>query len=213
MLSYGFRKGSIAAGLALLAVTVTAARAAAQAPPETKAFENSRFRFTVALPAGCRHVQGPGTLDAVCSADFDPERSAIASKAGALVLTVAAEAVAENPGATVSELEQRYSKAGFKEELPEAICGESDPARVKISNVKEIAGDTSLVYTADVVCEEVEFLQIGERRASVRHVITPEARYRLMARALAGDFEKQRQTIDAFLASFRVLPAGNQVLR
>ena len=204
----GRRKRAIPAGLALPMMVVAAAIAGAQAPAETKTFENGRFRFTVALPAGCRHVEGPGTIDAVCSPDFDPERSALASKASALVLAVAAETVAADAGKAVSELRAHYGEAGFREELAEAICGEADKARVKIANVKETVDDAGVAYSAEVVCAPVRFLQIGERRASVRHVITPGVRYRLMARALAEDFEKQRQTVDAFFASFRLLPAG-----
>lgn len=203
----GLRRRAIAAGLALPMVVVAAAVAGAQAPDKTKTFEHSRFRFTVALPAGCRHVEGPGTIDAVCAADFDPESSALASKTSALVLAVAAEAVSADAGKTVSELQARYSEAGFREELAEAVCGEAHKARVKIANVKETVDDAGVAYTADVVCAPVRFLQIGERRASVRHVMTPGVRYRLTARALAEDFAKHRQTIDAFFASFRIRPA------
>jgi len=202
------RIGSIPVGLMLLVMALAAEIAGAQAPAETKTFENSQFRYQVALPAGCRHEEGPGTIDAVCSTDFDPERSAVASNVSALVLVVGAETVAGDAGKTVSELQQRYGEAGFREELAEAICGESDKARVKIDNLKEALEDARVVYTADVVCAEVKFLQIGERRASVRYVIASDMRYRLVARALAEDFEKQRETIDAFFASFRVLPAG-----
>jgi hypothetical protein len=182
--------------------------AGAQAPAETKTFENSQFRFVVALPAGCRHEEGPGTIDAVCSADFDPEQSAIAGNGTALLLVVAAETVAADAGKTAGELQQRYGEAAFRDELPEAICGESDKARVKISNVKEVVEDSYVVYTAEVLCKEVKFLQLGERRALVRHVIAPDGRFRLVARAPAEDFDKQRETIDAFFASFRLLPAA-----
>ena len=65
-----------------------------------------------------------------------------------------------------------------------------------------------LTYTADVTCAEVKFLQVGERRASVRYLIAPDARYRLVARAPTDDFAKQKQAIEAFFDSFRVLPAG-----
>jgi hypothetical protein len=181
--------------------------AVAQAPAEAKAFENSQFRFAITLPAGCRHDEGPGTLDAVCSADFDPKKSAIASNATALLLAVGVETVAEDAGKSASELQQHYGAAAFRDELPEAVCGESDKARVKIGNVKEVVEETRVVYTADVACAEVRFLQIGERRALVRYVIAPDGRYRLVARALAEDFDRQRETIDAFFASFRVLPA------
>jgi hypothetical protein len=194
-------------GLALAAAAaLVAGLAAAQAPGATKTFDNSQFRYAVALPAGCRHEEGPGTIDAVCSADFDPEMSATASKATALVLMVAAEAVPGDIDKSVGELQRRYGEAAIREELAEVVCGESDRARAKISNFKEAVEDARLVYTADVVCADVKFLQIGERRASVRHVVTPDVRYRLAARAPADDFEKQRTTIDAFFASFRVLP-------
>jgi hypothetical protein len=204
---YGFGKGAIGPGLMLLAAALAARVAGAQPPGEAKAFENSQFRYAVTLPAGCRHDEGPGTIDAVCSPDFDPEHSAIISNAAALVLAVAAETVPEDAGKTPGELQQRYGEAAFREELPEAVCGESDNARVKISNVKDVVEDSRVVYTADVVCAEVKFLQIGERRAVVRHVIGPDARYRLVARGLAEDFDKQRERIDGFLASFKVLPA------
>jgi len=204
----GFGKAAISLGLTLLAMALVAGLARAQATAAMKTIENSQFRYAVALPGGCRHEEGPGTIDAVCAVDFDPERSAVASNASALVLAVGAEVVAGDAGKTATELQQRYGAAGFREELAEAVCGESDTARVKIGNLKEVLEDARVVYTADVVCAEVKFLQIGERRASVRFVIAPDFRYRLVARALAEDFEKQRETIDAFFASFRVLPAG-----
>src|SRR5262245_44999605 len=172
---YGFGKGAIGPGLMLLAAALAARVAGAQPPGEAKAFENSQFRYAVALPAGCRHDEGPGTIDAVCSPDFDPEHSAIISNAAALVLAVAAETVPEDAGKTPGELQQRYGEAAVREELPEAVCGESDNARVRISNVKDVVEDSRVVYTADVVCAEVKFLQIGERRAVVRHVIGPDA--------------------------------------
>lgn len=194
--------------LALPLMVGAAGSAGAQAPAASKTFENSRFRFTVALPAGCRHVEGPGTIDAVCAPGFDPERSALASKARALVLAVAAEPVADDAGKTPDELQAHYGEAGFRAELAEAVCGETDRARVKISNVKNSVEATRVVYSADVTCAAVGFLQIGERQASVRHVITPGVHYRLTARALVEDFAKQRNTIEAFFASFHLLPAG-----
>jgi hypothetical protein len=193
--------------LLLAALLANAAPAQAPAPAETKTFENGRFRFAVALPEGCRHDEGPGTIDAVCAPELDPEESARASAAASLLLSVAADRVAEDAGKTPAELQSRYGGAAFRDELPEAVCGEADKARVKIGNVKEAVEETQLVLTAEVVCGEVRFLQLGERRALVRHVIGPEVRYRLLARTLAGDFDQQRSTIEAFLASFRVLAA------
>lgn len=199
-----------AASLVVLLVALASGPVAAQAPNETTAFESSQFRYGVALPAGCRHEEGPGTVDAICAPDFDPEKSGVASNASALVLGVAAETTAADGGTTISGLQQRFGAATFKEELPEAVCGESDKARVKIENLNEAVEDTRLVLSADVVCAPVKFLQIGERRASVRQVIAPDMRYRLVARAPVEDYEKQRAAIGAFFASFRVLPTEKQ---
>lgn len=196
--------GLLAAGMATLVVVSTAAQSSAA----TKTFANEQYRYTVALPAGCRHEEGPGTVDAVCSADLDPDRSAVASTATALVLEVGAEIVADDAGKTASELALRYGEAAFRDDLPETICGVADKGRVRIDNVQQVLEDNRVVYTADVICSEVKFLQIGERRASVRFLIAPDARYRLVARAPTEDFEKQKDSIAAFFASFRVLPIG-----
>ena len=201
--------GVIAAGTAAL-FTVPSARVAAQASTATKTFANERYHYAVALPAGCRHEEGPGTVDAVCAGDFDPERSAQANSATALVMEVGAEIVADDAGRTASDLAQRYDEAAFRQEVPQAVCGESDTSRARITNVKQALEETRVTYTADVICAEVRFLQIAERRASVRYLIAPEARYRLIARAPIEEFEKQKPAIEAFFQSFRVLPAGKQ---
>jgi hypothetical protein len=138
---------------------------------------------------------------------FDPERSALVTSSAALVMEVAAEIVAADAGKSPAELAQAYGEAAFLDELPETVCGESDKARAKVANISKTVQDTRLLYTADVVCAEVKFLQIGERRALVRHVVGPDARYRLVACALKDDFAKQKQAIDAFFDSFQVLPA------
>ena len=58
------RRGLTAAGSAALILVLAATPIAAQAPATaTKTFESTQFRYTVALPAGCRHEEGPGTLD------------------------------------------------------------------------------------------------------------------------------------------------------
>jgi hypothetical protein len=170
----------------------------------TATYDGRPHRYTVTLPAGCRHEEGPGTIDAVCAPDFDPEKSKVAKAATALVLAVAAESLDAAADTSVAGLLQRYTEAGFKEELPEAICGEQDRARVKIENLSQSAEGQRVVYTADVTCAEIRFLQIGARRAVVRHVIGPDAVYRLVARAPAEEFGKQRPVIDAFFASFRL---------
>jgi hypothetical protein len=193
------------AGLASC-VAFLASLALAQSTVETKAFESSQFRYSVALPAGCRHDEGPGTLDAICSTELDPEKSAMASAASALVLEVAVEPVPGDAGKAPADLAQHYDEAQFKAELPEAICGESDKARVKVENAKQVLQEARVMYTADVGCPEIKFLGLGERRATVQFLIAPGLRYRLMARAPKEDFEQRKEAIDAFFASFRILP-------
>jgi hypothetical protein len=199
---------AITIGLGLAALVLCGASlalpAAAQAAGETMTFEAKPHRYTVTLPAGCRHEEGPGTVDAICAPDFDPEKSAVADATSALVLGVAAESLDGSADTSIAGLLQRYTEGGFKEELPEAICGESDRARAKIENLSQSVEDKHLVYTADVTCAEIKFLQIAPRRAAVRHVIGPDAVYRLVARAPAEAFEKQRSTINAFFSSFKL---------
>jgi len=195
----------LSGGTVALCAVLLASFALAQTTAETKVFESSQYRYSVALPAGCRHDEGPGTLDAVCSTELDPEKSAMASAAAALVLEVGAEPVPDEAGKTPADLAQRYDEAQFKAELPEAICGESDKARVKIDNAKQVLEAARVVYTADVACPEIKFLGLGERRATVQFLITPGLRYRLMARAPKEGFEQRKEAIDAFFASFRIL--------
>jgi hypothetical protein len=197
------------AGLVLL-VALAAPLAVAQTTSETKAFESEEYRYSVALPAGCRYEEGPGTLDAVCSPELDAEKSNSASTAAALVLEVGVETVADDAGKEAADLAQRYGEAQFKAELPEAVCGEADKARAKIENARQVLAEARVVYTADVACSEIKFLGLGERRASVQFLITPGVRYRLMARALKEDFEQRKETIDAFFASFRILPESKK---
>ena len=176
--------------------------ALAQSRPQTKAFESSRYRYSVALPAGCRHDEGPGTLDAVCSTELDPEKSAMASAAAALVLEVGAEPVPDDAGKTPADLAQRYDEAQFKAELPEAICGESDKARVKIDNVKQVLEAARVVYTADIACPEVKFLGLGERRATVQFLITPGAALSADGACAEGRFRAAQGGHRRFLREF-----------
>ena len=62
------------------------------------------------------------------------------------------------------------------------------------------------MYTADVACPEIKFLGLGERRAIGAVPDHAGLRYRLMARAPKEDFEQRKEAIDAFFASFRILP-------
>jgi hypothetical protein len=193
-----------AAGLIALLLTPLAAQQSSMLTLESPA----PHRFTVNVPTGCRQEEGPGTIDAICSTEFDAEKSAEASAASSLVFEAGAETVADDAGKAGPALAAGYGEEAFKGELPEAVCGESDRARVKIENVKRVLEEGRVAYTADVLCSEVKFLGLGERRAAVKFVVTPGVRYRLLARAPLGEYEQHRQLIEAFLASFRVLPAG-----
>ena len=173
--SAGARVALGVGGLVLSALTVVPL-AIAQSAPDTKAFESGEYRYSVALPAGCRHDEGPVTLDAICSGELDPEKSAMASAASALVLEVAVERVADDAGKSPADLAQLYDEAQFKAELPEAVCGEPDRARVKVENAKQVLEEARVVYTADVACPEIKFLGLGERRAMVRFQVTPGTR-------------------------------------
>lgn len=195
----------LAAALALL--TLSAPGSAVAQGPATKTIENADLRYRVSLPAGCRHEEGPGTLDAVCSADLDLEKSAGVDAATALVFEVGAEQAPGDAGKSGAELAQRYGESEFKDELPEAVCGEPDKARVKIANIKQVLEEARVAYTAEVTCPEIRFLGLGERGAMAQFLITPGLRYRLMARALKEDFEQRKEAIDAFFMSFRILPA------
>ena len=86
---------------------------------ETKSFASEEFHYSVALPAGCRYEEGPGTLDAVCSPDLDAAKSTTANSAAALVLEVSVESVRNDTGKQVADLAQGYGEAEFKAELPE----------------------------------------------------------------------------------------------
>jgi hypothetical protein len=188
------------------ALSLAATLGQAQSSGETKAFESSQYRYSVALPAGCRQDEGPGTLDVVCATDFDPDKSAMASAAAALVLEIAVEPVPEDADKVGIELARRYDEAQFKAEVPESVCGEADKTRVKIENVKQVVEEARVAYTADVTCPEIKFLGLGERRATVQVFMTPGLRYRLMARAPREEFEQHKEAVAAFFASFRIQP-------
>ena len=190
-------------GLAFLATAAVPANG--QPSATSTAFENAQYRYAAVVPAGCRHEEGPGTLDAICSPDLDPTKSAEASAAASLVFEVTAEQVPDDAGKPAATLAQRFGEGDFRQELPEMICGGASSERVRIDNLAKVVEDARVVYTADITCPEIKFLGLGERRASARYLITPGLRYRLMARALKEDYEQRKETIDAFFSSFKVL--------
>jgi hypothetical protein len=196
----------IGAGIPLGAGLLGAPALGEAAP--TKTFENTEFRYSVALPLGCRHEEGPGTLDAVCSPELDAAKSLEAAAAASLLLEVGVEPVPQDVGKGAADLAKGYDEASFKDELPEAICGEADKTRVKIDNVKQVLEAARVLYTATVACPEIKFLGLGEREGIAQYLILPGFRFRLLARAPKEDFDQNRASIDAFFASFKTLPAG-----
>jgi hypothetical protein len=172
---------------------------------EVTTLASARYHFTVAIPSECRHEEGPGTIDALCPPDAEPNGTGTEGRRlSALVLQVSAQTVPEDAGKSARELADRYTEAMFKEELPGAVCGESDNTRAKLQNVRAEQEETRVVYAADIVCSSVRFLQVPERTASVRYILDPAGRYRLVARAASNDFQKEMPKIEAFFASFAI---------
>jgi hypothetical protein len=166
----------------------------AAAKPRT--IENAELRYTVTVPGECRTEEGPGTLEAICSPDFDEAKSAEMSAAGALLLEVDAEAVPADA--------KPYGEAEFRQEVPEAVCGESDTIKVKLTDVKATKDDGTTTFSASITCPEIRFLGLGERQALVRYVIQPGFRYRLMSRVPTADVSKVKSATDSFFASFKI---------
>lgn len=160
-----------------------------------KTFENAELKYRIELPDQCRHIEGPGTLEAVCAPDLDAKASADIPAASALLLEIDAEAVPSDAKA--------YTLAEFRDELPDAVCGESDAAKVTLSNVAENKADGTTTYSAAIACPAIGFLGLPERIAEARYVVTSGMRYRLMARVPSGDVAKAKPAMNAFFASFK----------
>ena len=165
----------------------------ASAKPRT--VDNAGLKYTITLPSECRTEEGPGTLEAICSPDFDEAKSAEMATANALLLEIDGEQVPADAKA--------YGEAEFRREVPEAVCGESESIKVKLSDVKETKEGSSTAFTANVACPEIKFLGLPERQAKVRYVMQPGFRYRLMARSLTSDADKVKAAVDSFLSSFK----------
>jgi hypothetical protein len=170
----------------------TAAQAA-----DTRTITNTELNFSVTLPASCRIEEGPGTIEAVCSPDLDPSKSLVASAASALLLELDYERVPAAVKAVYGEVE-------FRQELPEAVCGESEPTKVGIADFKRTDDGDRVIWTAMVTCPDIKFLGLSERTANVRYITTPAFRYRLMARTPSIDLPATQATRDAFLSSFTI---------
>ncbi len=160
-----------------------------------KIFENKELKYRIELPDTCRHNEGPGTLEAVCAPSLDARASADIAAAGALLMEIDAEAVPADA--------KPYGLAEFRDELPDAVCGESDASKVKLSDVTDSKAGGLTTLRATIACPAIGFLGLPERTAEARYVIAPGMRYRLMARVPAGDVAKAKPAMDAFFASFK----------
>lgn len=177
-------------------VLATAAPALAQSgAPAMRPFESAELRYSVMLPADCRHEEGPGTLEAICATDLDARRSAEMPSASAFVLEVDGEDVPADAKA--------YDAAAFQEELAESVCGESDATKVTIRNVAQSSVGGARMFTATVVCPEIKFLGLPVRNAEVRTLAYPRLRYRLMSRWPGEATPGVRSATAAFFSSFR----------
>ncbi len=157
--------------------------------------DNAELKYSVTVPSECRSEEGPGTFEAICAPDFDEAKSAEMAAASALLLEVDAEVIPADA--------KPYGEAEFRQDVPEAVCGESDAGKVKLADVVVAKEGSASILTADVACPEIKFLGLPERRARVRYVIQPGYRYRLMARSLASDAGAVKAAADGFLASFK----------
>jgi hypothetical protein len=184
--------------LATTALLGVALSEPATAKPRT--IINAELKYAITVPGECRTEEGPGTLEAICAPDFDEAKSAEMSAAGALLLEIDAEAVPADA--------KPYGEVEFKQEVPEAVCGESDTAKVKLADIKTAKDGNATIWTASVTCPEIKFLGLGERQAIVRYVMEAGFRYRLMARALTSDAGKVKAASDSFLSSFKSTAAA-----
>jgi hypothetical protein len=186
-----------ARGRAAAVVWLATSLAAGPGLAATTVFENPDLRYRIELPSTCRHVEGPGTLEAVCAPNLDARASAAAAAAGAFLLEIDAEIAPADA--------KPYTETEFRQELPEAVCGEADHTKVRLNNVTRHAEADRVTYRAEVTCPEIRFLGLGIRNAEVRYVIAPAMRYRLMARVPAEDASNVRAASAAFFASFTLI--------
>lgn len=182
-----------------LAVSVVFAAATASTQPtaaKTRAFNSVDLKYAIELPDACRHVEGPGTLEAICSVDLDAKKSETIAAAGAFVLEIDSEAVPADA--------KPYAEADFRQELPEAVCGEGDVNRIKLTDVTQSKDGARTTFRAKVICPEIRFLGLPERTAEVRYIIGTALRHRLMARVPSDDVPATKPATDAFFSSLKL---------
>lgn len=180
-----------------LACAATAAVLISGAAGAVHARDLSRpdLKFTVSIPDDCLLEETTGTIEAVCSPDRDAAKTVDLPKARAFFLEVDAEHVPPDA--------KPYSVPDFRADVPEAVCGSGEPADVKIENVSESAAGSARQFAATIVCPPIAFLGLEERRASVRYLMGPKLRYRLMYRTPTATVDRNAAAGKAFLDSFR----------
>ena len=177
----------------LVATALVLAAAPLAARPRT--INKPDLLYRVTIPSECRTEEGPGTLEAICSPDLDEAKSVDIPAAAALLLEIDVEIVPAGAA--------RYGEAEFRQEVPEAVCGEADNPKIKLDAVKITKNAGTDIFSASVTCPEIKFLGLPERTAELRYVVAPGYRYRLMGRALSSDQDKVKAAVAAFLASFK----------
>ena len=157
--------------------------------------ENAELKYSVAVPSECRTQEGPGTLEAICAPDMDEAKSVDIPAAISLFLEVDAEPVPADAKA--------YTETEFRQDVPEAVCGETDNPKTKFEGIKQSQVGGASIFTATITCPEIKFLGLPERVADVRYVMSQTFRYRLMARSLVSDAEATKAAKQAYLSSFK----------
>ena len=174
------------------AVLSTVAQPLAARP---RTIDNTELKYSISIPSECRTLEGPGTLEAICAPDMDEAKSIDIPAATSLLLEVDAEPVPADA--------KPYTETEFRQDVPEAVCGEADNPKTKLESVKQTPDAGATVFTATVTCPEIKFLALPERVADVRYVMSKTYRYRLMARSLMADAEATKAARQAYLSSFK----------
>ena len=196
------RRCSAAAGLALSRRCASPRWLGPGDAARPRPSRTAEYRYSVALPAGCRHDEGPGTLDAICSAEFDPEKSATASAASALVLEVAARpspTMPARPGRARAALRRGAVQGGAARSDLRGVRPRPRQDRQRQAGSE---GDASRRTRPTSPAPRSSSWGWASGAPSVQFLITPGLRYRLMARAPKEDFEQRKEADRRVLREF-----------
>ena len=180
-------------------------------PDHAAASRRSRTRIPLrrGAAAGCRHEEGPGTLEAVCSPEFDAEKSATASAAA----PACSRSRRDRPDDDGKR--RRRARAALRRG---AVQGGAARGRVRGDRPRprqdrqRQAGSRRRASRVHGRCRLLRDQVPGARRAAglVRFLITPGLRYRLMARALKEDFEQKKPPSTPSSRVSASLPRGGE---